>query len=738
MRRRLAALVIGLGIALPAAVDLAGIGGKAGAASLTAVLDANADAPPEQMASQLQAFQSTAPEQEKAEAAYVLARMLQKGTTYDAKSSDPKVNGTDKLTEAIRLYDEASSIPSLAERSAWHIAEVAGVIGDEERGRAALDYLKRKSTDAHKKAMAEYQLGQSYMRTKEYDKAKNSFDAIRKNYPDSEFAKATNYYLAEIILANPQPTADDVANAVELYRTYLKVSPDGRFTGDAIARLLAFAKAGSIQLTAADHDGIALAYFDAQHYGLALEQWAQGKPDSQPIKRCICMAATGKIDAATQLLLQTIKANPTVSYEATAAMIANSLNREDTKKLWQQIANAHPAKMDDPYWNIALRSKAEEAVPIWKALVAKYPTSEFAPESLWWIFWNAYKDAHGDPAKLQSALTYAKLCVEKYPTTKAAAKLGFWEGKVEEQLHKPALAHAAYEFSAKNFPSYYYGHRAKARLRALEPKPPTAVADPATDSGWTTKPTRISPDIKWQWPTPHEIVEPAQISKLYGATFSELLKLHQYDECLELLPSDANSMLKSAILAKMHRNLPAIGAATKDLEGSPHVNHRWLTSYPLEYANWIADNAKANSVDPLLVHALIREESRYNADAISRSKAIGLMQLMPFTALGVAKRLGSPLSSPNEAFAPQTNIKLGTNYLAYTIKRFNGNELLAVASYNGGPNAVTTWFNQHKLSGSSDFDVFVENIPFRETRDYVRKVFGSYWTYEEIYARKKI
>jgi soluble lytic murein transglycosylase-like protein len=284
-------------------------------------------------------------------------------------------------------------------------------------------------------------------------------------------------------------------------------------------------------------------------------------------------------------------------------------------------------------------------------------------------------------------------------------------------------------------------------MRALSPKEPNTVADPATDSGWTTRAARVPPNLKWQWPAPEEIVEQVQIDKQFGATFSELLKLHQFDECLDILPgtrtvepeNPTNSLFKAAILAKMHRPLQAINVANKDIEGSPHLNHRWITSYPLEYATTIAENAKSNAVDPLLVHALIREESRYNADAISRSKAIGLMQLMPGTAQGVAKRLGVTLSSvPKDVFVPETNIKLGTNYLAVTIKRFDGNALLAVASYNGGPNAVKKWFSEHQLSGSSDFDVFVENIPYRETRDYVRKVFGSYWTYEEIYAGKKI
>jgi soluble lytic murein transglycosylase len=207
---------------------------------------------------------------------------------------------------------------------------------------------------------------------------------------------------------------------------------------------------------------------------------------------------------------------------------------------------------------------------------------------------------------------------------------------------------------------------------------------------------------------------------------------------VSLLPDGTGPEFKASLLAAQSKPMQAINAANRELTGNPKFNDRWGMAYPLEYADWISAEAKTNGVDPLLVHALIREESRYNPDALSRVKALGLMQLMPGTAYGVAKRLSVPLSGTQEVLKPDLNIKLGTNYLAYTLRRFDNNALLAIASYNGGPNAVQSWFQQHKLAGNSDFDTFVENIPYRETRDYVRKVFGSYWTYEQIYGGKNI
>lgn len=686
-------------------------------------------------------------EHQKAEASYVLARLQQQTTPFDSKSADPKSNGSERLTDTIRLFDDASQLPALAERSAVHIVEIATTIGDEERARAALEYLKRKTTGVDR-ARYQYQIGQSEMRTQELEKAQALFIDLKKQHPETEFAKAANYYLAQIELSQAQAqsqtqpqtqTSPEAAQrAAVLLRQYIHSAPDGRFANDAIAKLNDLVKTGVTQLTEADHDAYGLVYFANGRYADALSQWSHAKPGIHAIKQAICYARTGKSAMAQQILLQAIRAQPSTSYEATAALISGPLSRADTKTFWHDILMAHPARDDDPLWNIAIRSEPAEAIPLYKRILTKYPTSEYSPECIWWIFWDSAKQSKSDPSKATAALQWAKEGLTKYPTSKAAARLGFWSGKLYEQLHQTEAAKLSYEFSATHFPSYYYGHRAKARLRRLASNAPNPVADPANDPGWSTKPARVPPNLKWHWPSPSEIISYEHMEKRYGATVTELVKLHQYEEAVGLLPENTGPEFKASLLAAGSKPLQAINAANRDLTGNPKLNERWGMAYPLEYSESISSESKVNGVDPLLVHALIREESRYNPDALSRVKALGLMQLMPGTAYGVAKRLSVPLSGTQEVLKPEVNIKLGTNYLAYTLHRFDNNALLAIASYNGGPNAVQSWFQQHKLAGNSDFDIFVENIPFRETRDYVRKVFGSYWTYEQLYGGKTI
>jgi soluble lytic murein transglycosylase-like protein len=278
------------------------------------------------------------------------------------------------------------------------------------------------------------------------------------------------------------------------------------------------------------------------------------------------------------------------------------------------------------------------------------------------------------------------------------------------------------------FPADYYGQRAHRRVAELHS---------GKDISWQTEPQRAYPDPGWSWPEPPNLISWESIEKESGPTVAILSRLEQWGECLSLLPKTSNPLLKSWLFAKLGQTLDAISTAAKGLSGPPRNTPQWQLAYPLLWPKTIAQESKERHVDPLLVHALIREESRYNPLAQSRTNALGLMQLMPGTAFGVGKRIGVKLNNNSDLFRPETNLKLGSEYLSYTIKRFDNNALLAVASYNGGPNAVATWAKEHTQNGNVDWDVFVEDIPFTETREYVRRVFSSYWNYDSIYCHKK-
>jgi soluble lytic murein transglycosylase len=124
----------------------------------------------------------------------------------------------------------------------------------------------------------------------------------------------------------------------------------------------------------------------------------------------------------------------------------------------------------------------------------------------------------------------------------------------------------------------------------------------------------------------------------------------------------------------------------------------------------------------------MRQESRFMPKIVSSAEAVGLMQVIPETSAMMAQKLGMKQYKMDQ---PADNIKIGTAYLDLTHNEFNQNSMLAVASYNAGPNAVAGWLNRD----IKDPDAFVEAIPYPETEGYVRSVFGNYWNYLRLYNR---
>lgn len=151
--------------------------------------------------------------------------------------------------------------------------------------------------------------------------------------------------------------------------------------------------------------------------------------------------------------------------------------------------------------------------------------------------------------------------------------------------------------------------------------------------------------------------------------------------------------------------------------------------FPMAHRSSLVNAAKAREIHPSWVFAITRQESAFMADARSHVGATGLMQLMPATAKETAKRFGIPLASQQQVLNPATNIQLGAAYLSQIYGQFNGNRVLASAAYNAGPGRVRQWL---KNASHLPFDVWVENIPFDETRQYVQNVL----TYSVIYGEK--
>lgn len=148
--------------------------------------------------------------------------------------------------------------------------------------------------------------------------------------------------------------------------------------------------------------------------------------------------------------------------------------------------------------------------------------------------------------------------------------------------------------------------------------------------------------------------------------------------------------------------------------------------FPLLFRDSIEANAARHGVDPSWIYGVVRQESAFVTDARSHAGALGLMQLMPATGHFTGRRLNLPIRGTQALLDVENNLKLGVGYLKDVLTRYANHQTLATAAYNAGPNRVSSWMPRTIL----DADVWVETIPFNETRDYVKNVMAFTAVYD--------
>lgn len=152
--------------------------------------------------------------------------------------------------------------------------------------------------------------------------------------------------------------------------------------------------------------------------------------------------------------------------------------------------------------------------------------------------------------------------------------------------------------------------------------------------------------------------------------------------------------------------------------------------YPLKYEETIKKYSDEFNVDPILICSIIKVESNFNNDSTSHKGANGLMQIMDSTGKEVALKMGLSNYTSNILYDPEMNIMIGTKYISTLIDSCDGNELIAAAAYNAGLTKVKGWIVDGTINkdGSN-----LENIPYKETNNYIRKILKAYRIYNELY-----
>jgi len=424
--------------------------------------------------------------------------------------------------------------------------------------------------------------------------------------------------------------------------------------------------------------------------------------------------------------------------------------REDTSNvLLAGFAAAYPESKlaDDAKFQIAERFREKEqyraAADAYRKVVEKYPASDSADEALWNMGWCYIKLRDNE----RSGQAFHRL-VSEYPYSQLIGSARFWAGVSYENTEKWQAAVDMYKETMRNKDWYYFG-RAKNRLESLAER---------------GKISKEMASIQYERAEFDESLPSWQnVEKSTPAWVKELLNLGIYDDIVDVfVAAEETGMLlepafynlsvcceklgefrRSWVYAWKFSQLPGVRGNDGAL---PH--QIYLRLYPLFFKNAVLIHSDANNLDPLLVLALILEESRCDPMAISRSGARGLMQIMPSTGRDIARRTGVNRFRTEMLFHPETNIKMGTWYLSSLANRLNewvrqlfaGRKvahnpdlarILAVGAYNGGETRIRNWIEEN---GVEDIDEFVESIPVRETKYYIKKVCDSYEMYKSLYC----
>jgi soluble lytic murein transglycosylase len=380
--------------------------------------------------------------------------------------------------------------------------------------------------------------------------------------------------------------------------------------------------------------------------------------------------------------------------------------------------------------DLHLRSgEVDRAIAMLRRVTVDYRNGDFAAESLFKLFW-----IHRDRGELKPAIEILDEVEARYGKADESYEVErahYWKARSLEHSADAQAAAPLLEALTAEHPTTYYGLLARIRLGQLDPARAERVARqiniPSSTAG-TLWPLFAGPMSD----EPHFLAAVELLRLGFAdAVPSELLAVDRP----RLSRPSVRLLVELLAAAGDARSAHAVARASlrADLSGRirPENLFVWQIAYPNAFHDVVERHCREMNVDPYLLQALIREESALDPKALSWAGALGLSQLMLPTAQGIARTLKISGITQDSLLEPDLNLRLGSWYLGTLLKRFEGNKAEALAAYNAGAGVVKQW---RAAKSGLDLDAWIEEIPFAETRGYVKRVMRSYNTYKLLYG----
>lgn len=645
-------------------------------------------------------------------------------------SLTPEEKNFQKYTQALEQYNggefqnsyfifsKISKHSKLKPAAIYRQALCAERLGDSKTEIKKYKELMRNYPNSNLAIRAKYLRAQSFYASKEAKKAKKEFRDILKNYPKTDYAIASRYYLG-LIEADKIPDIKSekkklkaTKKAIHYFRAYLKEAPKGRFAIYSAQKWVSL----SDNLTNEDNLIIAKIYLENEDYKNAQKYLKLTNISvSWPyfVKNAYALKNYSMARVYTEQGLRGKGADAVLINEAFNEKEENE-NIYEAIDIYLKISNS-PRAAISYLMSIAGKSKgydyllykncnnmpASNQSACFNTLYYKYPHGQFAADALANIFYSKVRSEDYYVAK-----KVGKKHLSEFLNSNSAPKVMFWLAKIAERTKNYEEARWYYKTLLRTFPDDYYAYHSFLNLNRF--RHPSFgdleirnIEFPYRNSGT---------DL---------IVKLAEV-KDYGL----INLLCKDDEFVQSwLAYKKGDFSNSARIAR--------DAMEKVSSKPDRGDLRWRLVYPIHYYDVIKDNALDWNNDPVIILSIIREESYFNPEIRSVVGASGLMQLMPGTAREAANMAGISFIGENMLFDPEINIKLGNIYYSRLRRTLANKDILAVLAYNGGIGSVSRWSESLDYV---DVDDFVEQIPYPETQNYLKKVYRSYWNYLRVYG----
>lgn len=613
--------------------------------------------------------------------------------------------------------------------------------------------------------LAELGIADCYFELGQFSEAQQLYQEFHKNYPTTDYLTKVLFQIAAC-----WEKKEEIMLAATGYRNIWLKFPLDPYAEKARERMEEILRDDRTSLTEPSPDQLferTLRLFEANKYEQALQEFSDiyrlialsGHSELVSpllLKMGICRYRMGDLRTAAQLFSEIIKKDNLTPEREEALFWMGKFNtqmgnQEKARQIYQQIleeypvSNHRPADIpgstcssngcgDNSLFKLALLSTGEgdhlQAVQYYSQIIEEYPGSPLLIEEgvLWKVGWYFYSSGDYE----QALIYFRKLKENRFSDPKWIRRALYWEARSKENLGQRDKAVRDYLVLIKNYPPSYYGSLAQYRCLKMGEALPSIAQQPFSQNDpliSENSPLLLTPPDSFHLERARELKELKFISEA-----KEELRIVE-----ERNPSKETLLILSRFYFLLddyqYSQLVARNHFGAELEKPPEeVNlDIWQLAFARGYYRLVENYASQYGLNPNLIYSVIQEESRFRPEAKSRMNALGLMQIIPPTGKVIAESIGFYPFDQKHLYDPDINIGFGSYYLRSLIQQFQGNIPLALAGYNGGPHNITKWLSN---SDWEELDQFVEDIPFRETRNYVKKVLSNYAVYNRIYGGK--